>query len=84
MSESIKHLDGTLGESQVEHFISTRALLHLFDKGDIIIDSHLCPRPGPEFWVTWLQGHMFLTVHGAAIVSDPDVVTGISQQQVHR
>jgi len=76
-------LDGSLGPPKIKDFFSTTMLFHSLDVGDIVVNAHLSPGPGPVFRVIDGQALMPLTVLSAAIVANPHIVASFGKLQVH-
>ena len=50
MGQGVEHLHSALRPADVEDFFGSSAMLDHLDVGDIIVDAHLAPRPGPELF----------------------------------
>jgi len=84
--KSVVHLNGALRIAHVSNFVLTS---QLFDRLNIGFDVVLHVRPGevPVLlcgFACCIIDRMVLTVLGASIISDPNIVAFVSQEQVER
>ena len=83
VSKTVEHLDRALRVANVEDLLDAGLLFDHLDVGYIVIEAHVSPREHPVV-VVILRGKRLVVprVHRAAIITDPDIVAGIDEQQV--